>query len=409
MRTLKQHIKHISPDNIKTLKGYCLASGELYNDTLRTIKQYYTETNKYIPYNSFYHIVKNFDSYKKLPRKISVQIMRLVDQDIRGFFSLLKRKQKGQYADQVNFPKFKNARHPFILILPKQQIAIKKGILKITKTFKLPFTFKIPGEIKQIIIIPKKNGYYVMDINYEEYPTTKPELIDQHFLSIDLGIDNFATIFGNNSPNFIISGKPLKSYNQSFNKKKSRIKSELWAKNHKFYSEKLRKMDINRYNFINNYINQSVHTIVKYCLKYKIQNVIMGYNELWKKDVSLGTKTNQKFHFIPFLSFKQKLNNKCMEQGISFLITEESYTSKCSALDKESIEKHEIYKGKRMKRGLFQTSEGKTLNADINGAINIMRKVIGDNLTFKFKSIERCMIHPIMLTFKKLTGEIVNI
>ena len=135
----------------------------------------------------------------------------------------------------------------------------------------------------------------------------------------------------------------------------------------------------------------------------------MGYNELWKKDVSLGTKTNQKFHFIPFLSFKQKLNNKCMEQGISFLITEESYTSKCSALDKESIEKHEIYKGKRMKRGLFQTSEGKTLNADINGAINIMRKVIGDNLTFKFKSIERCMIHPIMLTFKKLTGEIVNI
>ena len=113
-------------------------------------------------------------------------------------------------------------------------------------------------------------------------------------------------------------------------------------------------------------------------IKNKISELAVGYNKGWKQEVTLGTKVNQNFVQIPYLQFVNMLKYKCELNGIKFHLITEEYTSKCSALDKEPIEKHLEYKGKRIKRGLFKTSKGKLLNADVNGSLNIGRKVFGD-------------------------------
>lgn len=399
MQTLKQHLRKLTKDQFKELNQLCLHSNSLYNCALYTIKKYYEETNEYLTYNKLYHIMKSNIHYKKMNTRLAQQTLRLVDKDYRSFFALLNRKVKGQYAGEINPPKFKKPKTPFILIIPFNQISLKNNLLKITKKLRIPFNYKIDGIIKQAIIKPKGNKYYEIYITYEENKIEQKEKnkeTQNNCLSIDLGLNNLATCFNNVGHNdFIINGKPLKAYNQFYNKIKAKIQSELKVKNNKFNSNKLKKININRDNFINNYFNQAVNKIIKYCLKYNINKIIIGYNETWKNEIDIGKKNNQNFVSIPHFKFKQKLRNKCLFNNIEFIQINESYTSKCSALDLEEIKKHENYLGKRIKRGLFQGTKYK-INADVNGAINIMRKAIGDDLTFvKSNSIERCIVHPV--------------
>lgn len=201
--------------------------------------------------------------------------------------------------------------------------------------------------------------------------------------------------FSTVGPSFIINGKPLKANNQFYNKEKANTVSELCTKNKKKWSNKLAKKEVNRKNYIYNYFNQSVSIVKKYCLKHNIGSVIVGYNPEWKQDINLGNKTNQKFGCIPYWILKHKLMFKLGEAGIAVLIHEESYTSKCSFLDDETIKKHDVYLGKRVHRGLFKTYTGKLINADINGAANIMRKVVSN--VPKTKEIVGGIVHPLML------------
>lgn len=94
----------------------------------------------------------------------------------------------------------------------------------------------------------------------------------------------------------------------------------------------------------------------------------------------------------------QKIQYKSKLLGINVILTEESYTSKVDHLAKESLNRHDSYLGKRVKRGLFQSSTGKLINSDTNAAIGIMRKVIGDS--FIEKITNRCRVfRPYKLTF----------
>jgi putative transposase len=396
MKCYKQHIRKLSKDDFIVIKEYCQASNSLYNCCLYICKEFYKETNKYIGYSKLYHEIKSNEHYKKLPSKIAQQIVRLVDKDYRSFFALLTRKLKGQYNNDLSEPKFKKPRSEFILILPNDQVNIRKGKIKITKNLKIPFSKEIDGTIKQAIIKPKGNKYYEIHIAYEEKQKEQTKLNQDSILSIDLGLDNLCSCYSNVGRDFIITGKSLKSYNQFYNKIKASIQSELEIKNKKKWSNKINKLNINRSNWVDNYLNQTVNIIVKYCIENQISKVVCGYNEGWKQNSNMGKKTNQNFTGIPFFRLKQKLENKLLECGIQFILHEESYTSKCSALDKEEIKKHDKYLGKRIKRGLFKSSSGLKYNADINGAINIMRKVFPDENVFS-KGIERCIVHPVML------------
>jgi putative transposase len=399
MKTLKQHIRKLESTQFEKLTKMCRHSNSLYNCCLYVIKEYFKQTGKYIGQNSLYKEIKNNEHYKALPAKMSQQIVRLSDKNYRSFFALLKKKNRGQYGGIIKEPRYRKSGDLFNLILPNDQINLIKGKLKITKDIRIPFSYKIDGKIKQAVIKPKMKGkYYEIFIAYEPNKIEQPPVNKSNLLSIDLGIDNFVSCFSNVGHSFIVSGKPIKAYNQYYNKQKSKIQSELETKNRKKWSNKLEILTINRKNYIDNYFNQAVNLIKKYCIKNQIGKVICGYNESWKQNINIGKINNQKFMSIPYYLFKQKLESKLAEIGIEFVIQEESYTSKCSFMDNEEIKEQSEYVGKRVKRGLFRTNSGLLINSDINGAANIMRKAVKNVVSKDLsKEIVGGIVHPIKL------------
>lgn len=319
----------------------------------------------------------------------------------------------GQYDDKIETPKYKKKGDCFNVIFTNQNGKFKNKKLKFHKSLKyselnnnkleIDFTYNIDGKIKQIMFQPKYNGkYFIMYINYEENKKKSKQLNKNNYLSIDLGINNFCACTDTLGHSFLMNGKTIKSYNRWYNKKVAEVKSELKLKNNKNWSNYLSKITIDRDNWINNYFDQIVSKLTKHCINNDIGNVVIGYNEGWKNDLDIGKVNNQKFYYIPYLKFKMKLENKCNEFGVNFIYHEESYTSKCSLIDLEAIKKQENYLGKRIKRGLFQTSKNILLNSDINGSGNILRKVIGD--AWLSQPIVGLMLNPVKINFYEKTS-----
>lgn len=398
MKTLNVPIKGLTKVQYLELKGYCHHSNSLYNCCLYTIKNHYKDTSKYIGFKKLYHEIKSNEHYVALPSKIGNQILKVVDQSYRSFFALLRAKKKGLINNSVSEPRYRKSGDFYILPMCNQQFTINKGKLKITKSIKLPFNYKLSGRVKMATVKPYVGGkFFKISIVYENEPETQIETKPDRIISIDLGLNNLVSCYSNVGRDIIVNGKPLKAYNQLYNKQKAKMKSELEIKNKKKYSQKLRKLDYNLSNFMKNFIDQSVNFIKKEVISQKISKVIIGYNEGWKNGINIGKKNNQNFTAIPHFALKEKLKNKLEGIGVEVIFHEESYTSKCSALDMEPIKKHEKYLGRRVKRGLFRSSNGLLINADLNGAINIMRKVIPDEDLVFSKGIERCIVHPKML------------
>lgn len=217
------------------------------------------------------------------------------------------------------------------------------------------------GKIKVIISYEKK----------EEEP-----IINNSFIGIDIGIDNLASITSNDKNfSYIVKGTPLKSMNQYYNKRRAQIQSELEKCNKKKFSRKLERLTHKRNLKIKNYLHNASRKIINLCKSQNIGNIVIGHNKGWKQEVNIGKKNNQNFVSIPFNMFIQQLEYKGKMEGINVMVTEESYTSKTDHFVKEPMKHLDEHKGKRIKRGLFKSSIGKVLNADINGAIGIMRKV----------------------------------
>ena len=393
MKTLKQKLRKLTKIQYKILKDFCHYSNSLYNFSLYVCKSYYEQTGKYIGYSQLWQEVKTNENAKLLPAQISRQTVMLVDKNFRSFFALLKRKQKGEYSAEVRTPNFRKKGDVFLLTCPLPGFSIKDKNVSIYSSslykklngkqkLNIPFTFNIQGKVKQIIIKPFDQGKaFQIYYQYEEDKIELPYTESSRILGLDLGINNFVTgVCYPSGHSFIVNGKPLKSYNRWYNKTKARLQSELEIKQHKKWSHRLSKITQKRDWFVDNYFNQIVNVIVKKCISKQIGTVVLGYNATWKQGINLGKKNNQNFSYIPYLRFIQKLTFKLESLGIKLIVQEESYTSKCSFLDKEEIKKHETYLGKRIKRGLFQTSNGKFVNSDVNGAANILKKVIGNSI-----------------------------
>lgn len=226
--------------------------------------------------------------------------------------------------------------------------------------------------IKQARLVPK-NNYYVVEIIYEKEVEYK-KVDKQKIAGIDLGINNLATVTSNQKGliPILINGRPLKSMNQYYNKKKSILQSCIGNTT----SKKIKKLT-NKRNFkIDDYMHKSSRLLVDYLIENEIGTLVIGSNKYWKTECNLGKSNNQKFIQIPHSRFIEMVSYKCEMVGIETIIQEESYTSKCSFIDNESIEKHETYLGRRIKRGLFLSKKCIKINADCNGSGNIIRKAI---------------------------------
>lgn len=319
---------------------------------------------------------ENQMDYRALPAKVSKQVQMLVDKSFKSYFALAKKKTKGEYDSPVRIPRYLHkTKGRCTLPYSKDALSLKEeGIVKFSKTG-IKIKTKVGKErIQGARIVPKGN-HFVIEILYKK---TKKEIVSdtiQKIAFIDPGLNNLMTVTSNAFSPLLYSGKELKSMNQLANKKLAQVKSVLSEKG--LYSSPLL---VSIYNKRNRRIKDCLHKLsthlVNQFVSHKIDTVIFGHNIGQKQDIKLGSVTNQNFVQIPFFQLISLLQYKCELQGIRFVTTEESYTSKCSFLDLEEITKQKEYLGKRVKRGLFQTKEGIWINADVNGSLNIGRKYL---------------------------------
>ena len=357
------------------IDNLCFKSKNLYNATLYSERQHYFNTTKFM---FFYSINKKFVSenqpdYRALPAKVSKQVQMSVNEVLTSFIKL---KQNNLPA---KFPKYLNKNSRYILRYEKGALSFKKkGFIKLSKT-NIQIKNNInKNQVKMVRLVPK-NGYYVIEIIY------KIEIKDKQrnlkYASIDLGINNLATL---TSPEFnpkIYNGRPLKSINQFANKKIAKYQSGLKEK--QYTSNKIDYIRMRRDFKINDYLQKTAKDLVNYLVSQTITTLIVGKNKGWKQNTNIGKKNNQNFNSIPFYKFENKLKYLCKENSINYYEQEESYTSKASFLDNDDLpiydksqNKKYIFSGKRIKRGLYQTKDNKYINSDVNGSLNILKKFL---------------------------------
>ena len=376
----------IRPSNplYKELDHLCFLSKNLYNSTLYTIRQHYFNTKKYL---TAFTIIKDFTKenqadFRALPAKVSRYTVQLVEQNMKSFFALLNKKHANQYGKSVRLPKYldtKTGRQ--VVHYHKSSLSFKKdGFVKLSKS-DIKIQTKVPkNEIQCLQIVPRGNHIKVL-IGY--YKTKKKlRTTQKRIASIDIGQNNLMTVTSNVFHPVIYNGKPVKSVNQFYNKIKAKEQSRLMKQNNVYWSKKLGQLALWRENQINNYFHKVTHHFVNYCIANGIDTVIIGRNQQWKDNINLGKRANQNFVSIPFGRLYNLLRYKLELNGITYIETEESHTSKCSFIDKEEICHHNSYMGRRMRRGLFKSKEGKKYNADINGSLNILRKYMINNGTY---------------------------
>ena len=388
--TVKQQLKHLSKEEYLSLKELSHTAKNLYNQAVYNIRQYYFQENKYLNYQKNNSLLKSSENYKTLNSNMSQQILKEIDGSFKSFFSLLKKKNKGMYNAKVKLPSY----------LPKNSFTtLVIGFVRLNEdTFVIPYSnsFKknhkkisikiqpilLNKKIKEIRIIPKFNARF-FEVQYTyEVEEEQRNLDKNHVLAIDFGINNLATCVTSKGRSFIIDGKKLKSINQWFNKENARLQS---IKDKQKYGKKptLRQKYLysSRNNKVNDYMSKTARKIINYCLENNIGTLVCGYNETFQRNSNIGKANNQTFVNIPFGKLREKLEYLCKLYSLRFVEQEESYTSKSSFFDMDILPKFEVDKpqpysflGKRIKRGLYQTSKGYIFNADINGALNILRK-----------------------------------
>ena len=389
--TVKQQVKHLSKEDYKTIKELCHIAKNLANEAIYNVRQYYFAEGEFLKYEKNYTLLKNSPNYKALNSNMAQQILKEVDGSFKSFFGLLKLAKQGKYT-------FKDCRLPHYLpkdgyttlVIGFVRLKENKLILPFSNSFKKTHKaveITIPPilldkKVKEIRIIPKAKARF-FEIQYiYEAECVQRNLNTDNALALDLGINNLVTAVSSNGRSFIIDGRKLKSINQWFNKENARLQS---IKDKQHYGKKStnrqKAIARDRNNKVNDYMNKAARKVINYCIANDIGALVVGYNETFQRSSHIGKRNNQNFVNIPYGQLRSKLEYLCRLNGIIFVKQEESYTSKSSFWDQDDIPVYNAdnpreyqFSGKRVHRGQYKTASGKTINADVNGALNIMRK-----------------------------------
>ena len=388
----------------------CTISKKLYNQANWYVRQDFFHLENWLRYQDLNFILQHSDNYKLLKAQTSQQILKIIDKNWKSFFKAIKewKKSREKFNGRPRPPKYKKDGYNLLIFTNQNsKITNNKIILTMSKFFKKVFPeFECPIEItiphyrnknfecyQQIRILPRKK-FHVVEIVYKR-KVEKAELNDDLYLSIDFGLNNLITTVENrNEKPIIVSGRVLKSINRQWNKQKARLNSIKDKQNLK-WTNRLESITINRNSVITDYLHKTAQFLIGYCLENQIGHICLGNLENIKQNIRMGKRNNQNFVNIPIQKLKQMITYKAQLVGIQIHEVNESYTSKCSSLDLEPIQKRKNYIGKRTKRGLFRGSNY-ILNADVNGALNILRKVVGDGFIQNL-SDRGCWFQPVRI------------
>lgn len=389
--TVKQQVKHLSKEDYKTIKELCHIAKNLANEAIYNVRQYYFAEGEFLKYEKNYTLLKNSPNYKLLNSNMAQQILKEVDGSFKSFFGLIKlAKQDGYAFKYCKLPHYLPKDGYTTLVIGFVRLKENKLMLPFSNGFKKTHKaveITIPPilldkKVKEIRIIPKAKARF-FEIQYiYEAECVQRNLNTNNALALDLGINNLVTAVSSNGRSFIIDGRKLKSINQWFNKENARLQS---IKDKQHYGKKStnrqKAIARDRNNKVNDYMNKAARKVINYCIANDIGALVVGYNETFQRNSHIGKRNNQNFVNIPYGQLRSKLEYLCRLNGIIFVKQEESYTSKSSFWDRDDIPVYNAdnpreyqFSGKRVHRGQYKTASGKTINADVNGALNIMRK-----------------------------------
>ena len=373
-KALKSKIRGLNKAQFKRLIQLTAHAKNLYNQTLWTLRQAFEATGKYFTYPQMDKAMKQVSNlegeinYKLLKAKVSQQTLRRLDKNFKSFFKCTMDFQKnpGFYKGQPKPPRFKRKKYDN-LIYDYQAFSIKDGIVVLEKdlTFSLPE--KLVGKtIKQLEIVPKYRHFEAIFV-YEDDEIVEKVSPNDNVMAIDLGLNNLATCVTNgvHKP-FIIDGRKLQSH-----LKKTRDRK---------WSNRMQRLTDRRHARIADYLHKATCKVTNICVKQGISKVVVGEVTKSLNQINLGKKTNQNLVNLSLGQFIDKLRYKLESHGITLEVIDESYTSKASFVDGDALPKKyepkstHIFSGIRVKRGLYRCQNGTAINADANGAYNILRK-----------------------------------
>ncbi|MDJ0518926.1 MAG: transposase [Trichodesmium sp. MO_231.B1] len=405
MRLVERHIIQPTHRFYPEIDRLCFLSKNLYNYANYLVRQsfIFEKTN-----NSYYDLQKTLFTqadYQAMPVKVSQQILMILDRNWKSFLAAneVYKQNPSKFKSRPRLPGYKNkitGRN--IVVYTKQAISnkqLKQGIINPSKTGIYLKTLVPTSQIKQVRLVPRLN-HYVIEVIYEKCEK-QYELEENHWASIDIGLNNLATLTFNQAgiKPLLINGRPLKSINQYYNKIKSFLQSKLRENQS---SRRLKKLCNKREFKINDYLHKTSRLIIDTLINQKIGILIIGHNEDWKQKINLGKRNNQNFVCVPYKRLIEMLSYKAKMVGINVILTEESYTSKASFIDNDLIpvykkdQKNKVtFSGKRVKRGLYRSASKGLINADVNASLNIMRKAVPNVFDH---GIEGVVVHPVRVT-----------
>ncbi|WP_310877122.1 RNA-guided endonuclease InsQ/TnpB family protein [Priestia megaterium] len=394
---VERHIINKNHKMYSVVNEYCFKSKNLYNFANYTIRQLFIKEQTYIDDRKLSKVIKHEDCFKDIGSNSGQQTLKLLHQNWKSFFAALKAYQKNpsSFLGRPQIPKYLKKDGRYVWVLTNVQSKIINGYLNFSFKPLHPFNGLVKTRIKekhmQTRFIPKED-HYILEIVYQKEILLQIETESKRMIGIDLGISRFATVQNNiGLKPFAINGGHIKSYNSFYNKLASKYRQKAKKINKLDWTNTLQRLTTKRNNKMDYYMHCASKHIVDYCINNQIDTVVIGYNEKWKQNSKMSKINNQNFTGVPFSSFVSKLEYKLNDIGIKVIKTEESYTSKASFLDNDLMIKDNKFSGKRIKRGLYRSKNNTIINADVNGASNIIKKVFPNAFA---NGIEGLDLHP---------------
>ena len=402
VQRVEKHIIKSSDKYFHLLMNFCHMSKNLYNHANYLVRNQFFEEGTWLRYNTLDKLLKQdteYPDYKSMPTAQSAQqTLRLLDKNWKSFFKSIKdwTKHKDKYLGKPKPPKFLKKSSNYSLIMTNQESKLKDGKIYFPRVFNgFALSPKFINRtdylsFQQVRFIPHKHRIVVEMVYSISIPISEPD--NNRYIGIDIGVSNLATVSNNLGVTpFIINGKPVKSINQNYNKHLSHYKSVAKMMNNKDYTQKLDILTEKRNAQIVDYLHKASRKIINFCIKHNIHTIVIGKNSEWKQNSKLSKRVNQHFVQIPFARFIEVIQYKAEERGIAVILTEESYTSGTSFIDNELPVKENYNKSRRVHRGLFKSNNGTLINADLNAAYQIIKKV------FPIEWDSGCALHPIVV------------
>ena len=379
MRLVEHHRIDRHDPRFAAIDAAAFASKNLYNAANYVVRQAYIFRAERIHYPALAHQMRQTEPYRALPAKVAQWVLKQVRVAWESYFAAVSawKADPSRFLGRPRLPKYLGKQGRNVLTYTIQAISrplLRQGIIQPSG---LPIQVQTrQTAVQQVRIVPH-GTHYTIEVVYQQ-PITPAPLDPALVAAIDIGVNNLAALTAS-LPGFVprlINGRPLKALNQFYNKRRAQLQARLQQNRHT--SRRLDAITDKRNRRITDYLHNASRAIINLLVQHRIGTLVIGHNPNWKQRVRLGRRTNQTFVFIPHARFIAMLTYKAEIVGIRVLVHEEAHTSKVSFLDNEPVQHHAHYAGKRIARGLFRASDGRLINADVNGSYNIGRKAAPD-------------------------------